>query len=393
MIKISVIVPVYNVEEYLIKCVESILGQTFANLEIILVDDGSTDQSGNICDEFASRDVRIIVLHKENGGVVSARNHAASIMTGDYVVSVDGDDWIEKDYIQNFVDALGQKKWDVIWSVSFIKDGADGKEVQLPGGLGDIPIDKPAIQKELYHKVMGEQGYQNEIEHSNWMKCVRREIYAASQKKVENRLHRGEDLLFSLLILNETDSILFIRNDGYHYIQRPSSVTNDKSACRKEDYAVLEKALENFLSEAERNKENFAALARGYLLITYMNYFFGTKQNSEMTYLYPFEKITIHSRIIVYGAGNIGKNIVSYLQKTSEYELAAWVDKKLSGKLIFDVRIKGVEYIQEAEYDYVVLATNRTMYINEMRCALKKMGVDENKVLSVFDNQCKWVDL
>lgn len=96
---ISVIVPVYNVEAYLRRCIDSILAQTYVNLEIILVDDGSTDMCGAICDEYAEKDDRIKVIHKENGGLSDARNAGLNAFTGKYVTFIDSDDWIEKEFI------------------------------------------------------------------------------------------------------------------------------------------------------------------------------------------------------------------------------------------------------------------------------------------------------
>lgn len=101
MDKISVIVPVYNVEKYLRRCIDSIISQSYKNLQIILVDDGSTDNSGNICDDFATRDSRIVVIHKENGGLGFARNSGLDVATGKYVTFIDGDDSIESNHINN----------------------------------------------------------------------------------------------------------------------------------------------------------------------------------------------------------------------------------------------------------------------------------------------------
>lgn len=100
---ISVIVPIYNVEKYLVRCIESIINQSYQDLEIILVDDGSTDSSGKICDEYALKDVRIIVVHKENGGLSDARNAGLAHATGEYIGYVDGDDWIEPDMYEKMV--------------------------------------------------------------------------------------------------------------------------------------------------------------------------------------------------------------------------------------------------------------------------------------------------
>lgn len=106
---ISVIIPVYNVEQYLQQCLESVIGQTYKNLEIILIDDGSTDNSPRICDDFASIDNRIVVIHQHNAGLSSARNLGLDIMKGDYVSFVDSDDWIEKDMFSTLLTTLREE--------------------------------------------------------------------------------------------------------------------------------------------------------------------------------------------------------------------------------------------------------------------------------------------
>ena len=98
---ISIIVPVYNVEKYLKKCIDSILNQTYSNIEILLIDDGSTDNSGIICDNFKKRDSRIKVVHKKNSGVSSTRNYGLDLATGKYISFVDSDDFVECDFIEN----------------------------------------------------------------------------------------------------------------------------------------------------------------------------------------------------------------------------------------------------------------------------------------------------
>ena len=103
---ISIIVPVYNIEEYLPRCIESILAQTYSNLELILVDDGSVDKSGKICDAYAEKDVRVRVLHKENGGSSSARNAGILLAKGQYIGFVDSDDYIEANMYQKMMDAI-----------------------------------------------------------------------------------------------------------------------------------------------------------------------------------------------------------------------------------------------------------------------------------------------
>ena len=112
--KISIIVPVYKVEQYLPKCIDSILAQTFQNWELLLIDDGSPDNSGNICDEYAHKDSRIRVFHKKNGGVSSARNLGLDYAEGDYVMFVDSDDWISNDCLQVCLDEIKKDKLDAL---------------------------------------------------------------------------------------------------------------------------------------------------------------------------------------------------------------------------------------------------------------------------------------
>ena len=111
--KLSVVIPVYNVEKYLDKCVESIVNQTFKDLEIILVDDGSTDESGKMCDEWTEKDTRIKVIHKINGGLSSARNAGIKQAKGEYISFIDSDDFVEQDMYATMVEALDRTGKDI----------------------------------------------------------------------------------------------------------------------------------------------------------------------------------------------------------------------------------------------------------------------------------------
>ena len=141
-ILVSVIVPVYNVEEYLGRCVESILAQTYSNLEVILVDDGAKDSSGRICDAFAQKDPRVRVIHKENGGLSSARNAGIEVATGDWLEFVDSDDWLEPDAVGSMLElALKHQvelvvggRWDVSAKTGIKKKGLCPKVQEVLSG-------------------------------------------------------------------------------------------------------------------------------------------------------------------------------------------------------------------------------------------------------------------
>ena len=130
MKKISVIVPVYNVEQYLDRCVQSILNQSYGNLEIILVDDGSTDESGKICDKYSTDYEMIRTIHKENGGLSSARNAALDVYTGDFVSFIDSDDWIEPDMYSNMMNIVNEDKSDIVICRRFRVDENNHKTLE-----------------------------------------------------------------------------------------------------------------------------------------------------------------------------------------------------------------------------------------------------------------------
>ena len=132
--KISVIVPVYNAEKYLRRCIDSILAQTFTDFELLLIDDGSTDSSGKICDEYAKKDRRIRVFHKENGGVSSARNVGLSHLRGNWVYFVDSDDYLSPQHLQNYVNYLdadiiyqGYRLFDEMTDATILEKKANGE--------------------------------------------------------------------------------------------------------------------------------------------------------------------------------------------------------------------------------------------------------------------------
>ena len=136
MSKISVIVPVYKVEPYIRKCVDSILGQTFSDIQVILVDDGSPDQCGKICDEYAKQDSRVHVIHQENKGVSAARNAGISLAKGEYIMLVDSDDFITENMLEKMHDCIAESGSDIV--ICGINTFLDGEETEDKSQMNDI---------------------------------------------------------------------------------------------------------------------------------------------------------------------------------------------------------------------------------------------------------------
>ena len=144
--KVSIIVPVYNIENYIRVCVESILAQTYESFELILVDDGSKDNSGILCDEYAAIDSRVKVIHKENGGVSSARNTGLQQAKGKWIMYVDGDDWIEPDMIESLIETAKATEADLVFG-DYMKYGPYAGNHKLPTWSTDKKAEFTAAHK------------------------------------------------------------------------------------------------------------------------------------------------------------------------------------------------------------------------------------------------------
>lgn len=216
--KFSIIVPVYKVEDYLDKCVSSILNQTYKNFELILVDDGSPDSCPRMCDKYAEVDKRIIVIHKPNGGLSSARNAGINVSSGDYLVFVDSDDWIELDSLENFYKVLKKQYVDVLMTVktSFYSDQSY-QEVDCFGDYYRKGFDK---KRAVYWMLYGSKsvGAPNKI--------VKRDFVNQNDLKFfEGILHEDYDWTFKLCLYATS----FAGYDGkwYNYrMIREGSITN-----------------------------------------------------------------------------------------------------------------------------------------------------------------------
>lgn len=220
---ISVIVAVYNIEEYLPRCIESILAQTYRHLEIILVDDGSTDGSGAICDDYAARDARIQVIHKQNGGLSDARNAGLDIAKGEYIGFVDGDDWIEPDMYYAMYEAcvaagaqLAACRYKQI-TKSGIIDASAGNSVSL----------SKTEALEIY--VCGDERYQ--IYNSVWSKLFARTLIQDMRFPVGKN---SEDIMFTTRAFCRMERLAYLDKAYYNYVlDREGSIMNEKAGERR----------------------------------------------------------------------------------------------------------------------------------------------------------------
>lgn len=217
--KISVIVPVYNVEQYLPRCIDSILAQTFTNFELLLIDDGSTDNSGKICDEYAKKDNRIRVFHKENGGVSSARNIGLLFFTGDYVVFVDSDDMVLPKWLEIYNLNISRYNFDICFQ-NFVYVANDACIEEIPP-KNKSNCSKIVNEKEFFNFFKTRWAYFS----ATWTKCFSASIIREHNLKFKISLNICEDYLFTSCFLNYSSKVIISDFQGYLYRNVPNSLS------------------------------------------------------------------------------------------------------------------------------------------------------------------------
>lgn len=250
---ISVIVPIYNVEKYLIRCVDSICGQSYSNLEVILVDDGSPDKCGDICEQLKKTDKRIKVIHKENGGLGFARNSGLKEVTGKYVTFIDSDDWISSDHIENLYKVI--KKFDADVCIGGntnvnLKGDTLKKEVKLEKKLY---VGSDIIKEIVLPLIAPDTDYKNDIQLESSC-CMN--LYAVDIIKdnmiefISERYAVAEDVYFNIDYLVHATRVITSGEIGYFYFD------NSESISRKYNPKRFERTI-NFYTEIDRRIKKY----------------------------------------------------------------------------------------------------------------------------------------
>lgn len=237
---ISVIVPIYNVENYLKRCIESIQKQTYSNLEIILVDDGSPDACPKMCDEMSTQDSRIKVMHKENAGQGLARNDGLKIATGEYVTFVDSDDWISEDHIENLYNALVENQADVALG-NHTRVSADGQMNPRMLTLEEGVYEKDRVVNEILISLIGADVHSSQdvlINSSVSMNLYRMDIIRKNNICfISERYAVAEDFYFNVDYFHFANRVVFTKEKGYFYFK------NYESTCEKYNPKRFERTL------------------------------------------------------------------------------------------------------------------------------------------------------
>ena len=267
-VKVSIIVPVYNVEKYIDKCINSILNQTFKDFELILVDDGSTDSSGDICDKYREIDDRVIVIHKENGGLSSARNIGLKYSKGQYIGFIDGDDYVEKDMYKKLYSVCKDNNCEI--SICKFGHEVDGKYI--------------GTQEDEYIKIMNNYEGMEELFRGvlyRFSSCNK--LYKATIFKditfPEGRIH--EDLSTTYKLFSNANKVAYINYAGYIYVKRSNSILTSKYNKKRLDAFIGWNEILDFINRRYPKLKNIVYSCYTYACIDHMYYILNQVQDKN----------------------------------------------------------------------------------------------------------------
>ena len=274
--KYSIIVPIYNVEPYLDECINSVLNQTCADFELILVDDGSPDNCSQLCDDYARKDNRVKVVHKQNGGLVSARKAGLEIATGDYILCLDGDDSIERDCLKNIDDLVNKCYADVV--VFGFYRCCDTIKKECPLTTYRIGFyDKSQLEKEIFPVLISDR-YGRRFPPSVWGKAIKRELYTPFQNDVDSRIGMGEDASCIYPLMAHAESLFISEKCLYNYRVVKTSMTQAWKPLSWDNYDLVQSGLVKKLDRPEFDFHNqLARLGTHHLFNIVVSQFKGTK--------------------------------------------------------------------------------------------------------------------
>ena len=378
---LSIVVPVYNAESYLCRCVDSILAQTFKEFELILVDDGSGDCSGEICDEYAQKDRRVKVIHIGNGGSVTARKTGISFAKGKYIGFVDADDYIEPIMFEELLKSIKKCDADFIHT-GYIEECPDSNNYifEFEDGLFDLPQIEDR-EKFLTDYVLC--AYKGRIRYSLWSKLFRRELITKCFLQLPEEQQLGEDLLCLCLCIMESKRILLRKHALYHYVVRISSLSH----MPKEDFIIknvelchyIIGILKNYIGKFSKNmNQNICC----YLVREFVGMIALVKNESIRIQCFYIKNIDRFRgmKIVLYGAGKVGQDYYAQICRYNDIKIAAWIDSDSKNCKFEYTEVLDISSLSKSEYELIIIAVKADGVAKEIENMLLGYGISRDKI-------------
>lgn len=380
-VDISVIVPVYNTEKHIRDCIESIISQTKQSIEVILINGGSSDNTGNICNEYAKIDKRIKVIHKADNGVTSDRKAGLKIATGDYITFVDGDDWISENMYDELFREAENSGADIVTS-GVIREYPNSNKIILDGldeGVYDCRAEGALQQNMIWIGESRKKG----IVPGLWNKLFRRNVIYDAYMSMDDLITHNEDEAAFIAAVLDAQKVSVLHKAFYHYRAWEGASSNKQDELFFERFNRWMLYLRQTLSKckhAEKLERDIDKLALDQIVWGMETQFQFIGKNAFPRYVIPKTELP-EGDIVLYGAGLVGRSFYKQLIGSAGHRIVGWIDK---GADIYADEVKSVETIKELEYDMVVIAVKDKGIADQIKIKLIEMGVNAEKI-SWFD--------
>ncbi len=377
--------PIYKVEKYLQQCIESIITQTYSRIEIILVNDGSPDNCPEICNRYKTLDKRIVIIHKENRGLVSARKAGMQIAKGEYIGFVDGDDWVKSQMFEDMMHYAVEYNVDVV--LAGHKEELDGNVVEvLYNSLPTGYYSKKDLINDIYPKMLCTETFSKFGVFSYlWNKIFRKDVIFNSQMDVDDRIFIAEDAACTYPTLLHANSIYITDSTFYRYRQHVESMVKDRDidSLELDRYNILYNHLYRKFKSSEHAKLLLPQLNLFLLSLLTVQSGLDFDNNGELNELFAFGKIPEGSNILVCGAGTFGQHIVKRIQSGNKFNLVGWVDNLYKMYKNIGLPLESMNQVNTLDYDCVLIAFIDERNAKNMKNRVLNYGVPPEKILMV----------
>lgn len=376
---LSIIVPVYNTEKYLKQCIDSIISQSYTDMEIILVDDGSTDGAGNICDEYQRIDNRIKVIHQENKGLISARYTGVQNAEGKYIGFVDSDDWIAADMYERLM-TVAEAEQCAIVSMGYTAVIGERLQEEDDATLFGIYEKGKNLDTLLSNMMYDVRKQKRGIHPSLCCKVIDKELLWESIVKVDKNISLGEDAAVFYPCCLNAERICILRQYKYYYR------IHDSSMCRSFNLDMFGKIkrFDQYMKECFRetgNKYNLAEQLKMYVwsfINDALKGIFGFYAIIYLAAIFPRNVVEKGSNIILYGAGAVGQSYYRQILESNYCNIIAWADK--DGKNGVEDIINPTQIIDK-EFSKLVIAVKSKLVAEEIQGELIDLGIPKEKIV------------
>lgn len=371
---ITVVVAIYNVESYLDRCIRSICNQTYEKLQIVLVDNASTDNSGLICTAWKNKDKRIEVIREDNRGLVQCRKTGIQHAKGEFISCIDGDDYLERDMYQVLMEAQCRTEADVVNSGFYSENAV----IHVHQGELVFSCDNTinSVIKYAFDLDSDERVYS-----CIWSKLFRKEVLRKAYSKVPNDCSFGEDLICLINCMNENIKWITIDRPLYHYVKRSDSIVNSAECSYYLRTIPLINAILNFLNNIDYVGELPLEIDRfmKHEILQGMRKSFSDFGAVRLFKIRDIDRYRDKS-VVLYGAGDVGSDYYTQIVLNKSIKLVAWVDSRRDA-IGNEIRLDTPQKLRDMNFEVLIIAVYEEAVADEISNSLLQLGIPKEKLV------------